>query len=120
MKKILIIEDNAEIRENTAELLELNKYQVLTAETGYGGFELAKMHRPEVILCDMLMPGTDGEKFLMLAKADPMVNTIPVIFFSAGSIAPGMQQTFENNAKDYLRKPFTEEELLKSIRKALQ
>lgn len=119
MKKILIIEDNSEIRENTSELLELNNYQVLAAETGNTGFELAKEHRPELILCDMMMPGTDGEKFLKLAKEDQSVQGIPIIFFSAGSILPALQQTLINGANAYLQKPFTEEELLKSIRKVL-
>ena len=107
MKKILIIEDNSEIRENTSELLELNNYQVLAAETGNTGFELAKEHRPELILCDMMMPGTDGEKFLKLAKGDQYVQDIPIIFFSAGSILPALQKTLIKGANAYLQKPFT-------------
>jgi CheY-like chemotaxis protein len=119
MKKILVIEDNPEIRENTTELLELNNYIVVSAETGKTGFELAREHRPELILCDMLMPGTDGHEFLRLAKGDQNVSHIPIIFFSAGFLLPELQQLLTNEANAYLKKPFTEEELLQSIRNAL-
>ena len=119
MKNVLIIEDNPEIRENTTELLELNNYNVIAAESGIIGFELAKDHLPDLILCDMLMPHADGEEFLRLAKGDHHVKYIPVIFFSAGSILPDLQKTLVNGASAYLQKPFTEEDLLESIRKVL-
>ena len=119
MKNVLIIEDNPEIRENTTELLDLNNYNVIPAESGIIGFELAKDHLPDLILCDMLMPHADGEEFLRLAKGDHHVNHIPVIFFSAGSILPDLQKTLVNGASAYLQKPFTEEDLLESIRKVL-
>ena len=63
MKRVLIIEDNAAIRENTAELLELNRFSVLTAENGQTGFELAKTNVPDIILCDMMMPTLPGDMF---------------------------------------------------------
>ena len=119
MKNVLIIEDNPEIRENTTELLELNNYKVLAAESGESGFALAKEYRPELILCDMLMPRGDGREFLRLAKEDQHVSHIPVIFFSAGSILPELQKTLVNGASAYLQKPFTEEELLASIHNVL-
>src|SRR5664279_1245194 len=92
MKKILIIEDDMAIRENTAELLELNKYNVFTAENGHKGFELAKKHQPDIILCDMMMPETDGQQLLKLVKEDNLTNEIPLIFFSAGSLPSKIQQ----------------------------
>jgi len=119
VKKILIIEDNDEIRENTAELLELNHYDVFTAEEGGEGFKLAKKHEPDLILCDIMMPETDGRKFLKLARNDEMVRDIPLIFFSAGTVAPDVQRVLINSADGFLRKPFTEEELLKAVKKFL-
>lgn len=120
MKKILIIEDNEEIRENTAELLELNNYKVMVAGNGYIGYQLAKKHSPDLIFCDMMMPETDGREFLKLAKHDSTVGDIPLIFFSAGSFYPELRKGLINASSGYLQKPFTEEELLTTIKKALE
>ena len=119
MKKILIIEDNDEIRENTAELLELHDFDVFTAEEGGEGFELAKKYGPDLILCDIMMPETDGRRFLRLAKNDVMVREIPLIFFSAGTGPAELQKALVKAADGFLRKPFTEEELLKAVKKFL-
>ena len=117
MKKILIIEDNEEIRENTAELLGLHNYFVFTAHEGGQGFELAKKHEPDLILCDIMMPETDGRRFLKLARNDDVVRDIPLIFFSAGTAAPEVQTSLAKASNGFLKKPFTEEELLKAIGK---
>lgn len=119
MKKILIIEDNAEIRENTAELLELNNYKVIVAENGNTGFQLARKHTPDLILCDMMMPETDGQEFIKLAKQDSAVRDIPLIFFSAGSFSPELPKGFKKATNGYLQKPFTEEQLLAIIKMGL-
>lgn len=119
MKKILIIEDNDEIRENTAELLGLHNYDVFTAEEGGEGYELARKHEPDLILCDIMMPETDGRLFLRLAKNDKMVRNIPLIFFSAGTGSPEVQRALIKAANGFLQKPFTEEELLKAVDKFL-
>jgi CheY-like chemotaxis protein len=119
VKKILIIEDNDEIRENTAELLGLHNYNVFTAEEGGEGFELAKKHEPDLILCDIMMPETDGRRFLKLARNDRMVRDIPLIFFSAGTGSPEVQKALIKAANGFLQKPFTEEELLKAVKKFL-
>ena len=117
MKKILIIEDNDEIRENTAELLQLHDYDVFTAEEGGEGFEMAKRVEPDLILCDIMMPETDGRKFLRLARNDKAVRDIPLVFFSAGTAAPEVQRSLSKAANGFLKKPFTEEELLRAISK---
>lgn len=119
MKKILIIEDNAAIRENTAELLELSNYDVLTADSGYAGFELAKKYNPDIILCDMMKPETDGRKFLKLADEDNTVRNIPLIFFSSGYPISEVQSGLIKGTNEYLQKPFTEEQLLESIKRSL-
>ena len=118
MKRVLIIEDNAAIRENTAELLELNKFSVLTAENGQTGFELAKTSTPDIILCDMMMPDTDGRQFLKLVKEENSTANIPLVFFSAGSLSPEVQEQLVSGKDGYLKKPFTEEDLLNAVRKA--
>jgi CheY-like chemotaxis protein len=117
VKKILIIEDNDEIRENTAELLGLHNYNVFTAEEGGEGFQLAKKYDPDVILCDIMMPETDGVRFLKLARNDRTVRDIPLIFFSAGTALPDVQKRLSKASDGFLKKPFTEEELLKAIRR---
>lgn len=119
MKKILIIEDNDEIRENTAELLELHDFEVFTAEEGGEGFRLAKKHEPDLILCDIMMPETDGRRFLKLARNDDAIRGIPLIFFSAGTGPAELQRHLIRAADGFLRKPFTEEELLKAVGKFL-
>jgi len=119
MKNILIIEDNAEIRENTAELLGLSDYSVLIAENGDEGFILAKKHKPDAILCDMMMPASNGREFLRLAKNDTVVGEIPFVFFSADSASAEIKKGLVKGAAGYLRKPFTEQQLLDTIKKAL-
>ena len=118
MSKILVIEDNKEIRENTAEILELNGYNVLTAENGNVGFALAKNHTPDLILCDIMMPETDGRAFLKLAKGEFGVRNIPIVFFSAGS-SPELQKELIDGKNKYLKKPFTAEDLLVIIKDGL-
>ena len=120
MKKILVIEDNTEIRENTVEMLELNNYKVFSAKNGNIGFQLAKKHHPDLILCDMMMPDTDGREFLHLAKNHPAIRKIPLIFFSAGSPLPDIKKKLIKEADDYLEKPFAEEDLLHAIEMALE
>lgn len=118
-KTILIIEDNEEVRENTAELLAIYQYNVLTADNGEIGFLLAKDKKPDVILCDMVMPKTDGHGFLKLARNDSIVSGIPVVFFSAGTLPVGRQQQLIQSANGFLKKPFLQEELLAMLEAAL-
>ena len=119
MKKILVIEDNREIRENTVELLELSSFHVLSASNGRTGFQLAKQYLPDLILCDMMMPETNGWDFLKMAKADDLTHTIPLIFFSAGSFIPEMRNLMIEKSDQYLAKPFTTDELLAAVRNGL-
>jgi CheY-like chemotaxis protein len=119
MKKVLIIEDDVAIRENTAELLEVNRYNVFTAENGLHGFTLATKHFPDVILCDIMMPGTDGQEFLKLIKEDDLTREIPIVLFSAGQLPPKIQQQLAPGKDGFLKKPFSEEGLLTAIENSL-
>jgi CheY-like chemotaxis protein len=118
MKKVLIIEDNIAIRENTAELLELNNFRVLTAETGREGYESAKKYLPDVIIYNMTMPEMDGENFHNLLRNEPVIKNIPFVYLADGFLSPEFRRHDGNGA--YLQKPFTEEKLVLIITKALQ
>src|ERR1700712_3459421 len=118
MNKVLIIEDNREIRENTAEILELNGYHVCTVENGSAGYKSARSYQPDVILCDIMMPETDGLEFMRLVKADLVINDIPIIFFSAGT-SPELQKELVDGKNACLKKPFSEQELLLVIKDGL-
>ena len=120
MKTILVIEDNPEIRENTVELLQLHNYEVMSAENGGIGFQIAKENLPDLILCDMMMPETDGRQFLNLAKAHEKLQHIPIVFFSAGTPAIEIQKGLIKESKGFIKKPFSEHELLEVIKRELK
>lgn len=120
MIRILIIEDNSTIRENTAELLELEGYSTLTASNGRTGLEKIKLHIPDLILCDLRMPEMDGFTVLKHLGEQPGLKRIPFIFFSAKSEKKEVNQGIDAGADDYLTKPFELEELLASIEKCLK
>jgi CheY-like chemotaxis protein len=120
MKTILIIEDDDAVRENTAELLDVHDYDVITANNGRSGFALAKDRHPDLILCDMMMPETDGRTFLRLAKADEEIKDVPLVFFSAGTLPAKDQANLVKQADGFLKKPFFEEDLLHIVRTVLQ
>lgn len=115
-RKILIIEDNFDIREGTAEILELTgRYEVLTAENGKIGVDMATKHLPELILCDIMMPELDGYGVLyMLSKNETTMN-IPFIFLTAKTERTDVRKAMEMGADDYLTKPFDDIELLNAI-----
>ena len=117
MKKvILIIEDNFEIREGTAEILSLTgAYEVLMASNGKEGVDMALKHRPDLILCDIMMPELDGYGVLyMLGKHDATAD-IPFVFLTAKSERADLRKAMEMGADDYLTKPFDDVELLNAI-----
>jgi CRP-like cAMP-binding protein len=115
MKKILLIEDNAEVRENTSEILELAKYVVVTAENGKVGVEMAMKEKPDLIICDIMMPLLDGYGVLHLLSKQPETATIPFIFLTAKTERTDIRKGMEMGADDYLTKPFDDIELLNAI-----
>jgi len=120
MKTILIIEDNNEVRENTAEIIELANYKVLTAENGKTGAELAKANKPDLIICDIMMPELDGYGVLHILSKDPATATIPFIFLTAKSEKDDFRKGMKLGADDYLTKPFDDLELLNAIETRLK
>ena len=119
MKTILVIEDNDEIRENTSEMLELAHYRVLTSKEGSSGYQIARQYNPDLILCDIMMPETDGRTFFRMAKSDELIKNTPIVFFSAGS-AQDVQNDLKKIADGFLKKPFTEQELFSKINSVLE
>lgn len=114
-KIILIIEDNHDIRESTAEILTLADYQVYTAENGKKGVELAISKNPDIILCDIMMPELDGYGVLYMLSKNEQTAGIPFIFITAKSERTDMRKGMEMGADDYLTKPFGDMELLNAI-----
>lgn len=115
MKKILLIEDNPEMRENTAEILELAKYSVLTAPNGKEGVKLAKQEMPDLIICDIMMPELDGYGVLHMLSKDSDTAVIPFIFLSAKAEKSDLRKGMSMGADDYLTKPFDDMELLSAV-----
>jgi CRP/FNR family transcriptional regulator, polysaccharide utilization system transcription regulator len=120
MKKILLIEDNSEIRENIAEILSLANYQVLEAEHGKAGVELAKKEKPDLIICDIMMPQLDGYGVLHMLSKNPETSSIPFIFLTAKSEKEDFRKGMNLGADDYLIKPFDDLELLDAVEMRLK
>jgi len=119
MKKLLLIEDDVTVRENTAELLELSNYNVITASNGKLGIETAKQEVPDIIICDIMMPEIDGYGVLEALSKNPSTLNIPFIFLSAKTEHKDIRKGMDLGADDYLTKPFEEEELLSAIESRL-
>ncbi|MEO6722215.1 MAG: response regulator [Ferruginibacter sp.] len=115
MKKILIIEDNLEVRENTAEIVELANYEVISAENGKIGVELALKEKPDLIVCDIMMPVLDGYGVFHLLSKHNETASIPFIFLTAKSEKADFRKGMEMGADDYIMKPFDGIELLHAI-----
>lgn len=117
---ILLIEDNNDIRENTAEILELANYKVSTAENGKVGIEKALENKPDIIVCDVMMPVLDGYGVLHLINKNENLSGIPFIFLTAKSERSDFRKGMEMGADDYVTKPFTDIELLNAIESRLK
>jgi CRP-like cAMP-binding protein/ActR/RegA family two-component response regulator len=115
MKKILLIEDNAAMRENTAEMLELANYEVVTAENGKVGVDKAKTEAPDLIICDIMMPELDGYGVLYYLSKSPETASIPFIFLTAKAEQSEVRKGMNMGADDYLTKPFEEMDLLSAV-----
>lgn len=115
MKKILVIEDNLEVRENIVEILSLSNFKVVEAENGKQGVELAMQELPDLIVCDIMMPVLDGYGVLHMLSRNATTASIPFIFLTAKSEKSDFRKGMESGADDYLTKPFDGSELLNAI-----
>src|SRR6187401_1294023 len=114
-KTILVIDDNKDIRENTAEILDLAGYKVTTAENGKKGVEAAIKEKPDIIVCDIMMPELDGYGVLHLVRKNPETQNIPFIFLTAKTERSDFRKGMEMGADDFITKPFEEIELLNAV-----
>ncbi|WP_017315858.1 hybrid sensor histidine kinase/response regulator [Mastigocladopsis repens] len=115
MHKILVIEDETSVRQNLLELLTYEDFNVIAAENGRIGVQLAQEEIPDLIICDVMMPELDGHGVLNTLRQQPTTAAIPLIFLTAKSDKTDFRQGMELGADDYLTKPFTRAELLAAI-----
>lgn len=114
-KSILIIEDSADVRENTTELLELAGYKIFTATNGKEGLEAAKINKPDLVLCDIMMPILDGYGVIRAFENIPEMAGTPFIFMTAKSERSDIRKGMDLGADDYLTKPFSGDDLIRII-----
>jgi DNA-binding NarL/FixJ family response regulator len=115
MKKILVIEDEPEMRRNITALLRYKEYTPLAAENGRLGVELARREKPDLILCDVMMPELDGYGVLRELQADAALALIPFIFLTAKGEKDDLRCGMNLGADDYLTKPVANNELVQAI-----
>ncbi|YAF94240.1 MAG: response regulator [Nodularia sp. CChRGM 3473] len=115
MKKILVIEDDINVRHNILDLLYAEEFHAIEAENGSLGLQLAQTEIPDLIICDVMMPELDGYGVLKALRRNPITAIIPLIFLTAKSEKTDFRQGMELGADDYLIKPFTRAELLAAI-----
>lgn len=115
MKKILLIEDNLDVRENTAEILALSGYNIITAPNGKIGVQKALENDFDLVICDIMMPELDGYGVLRILSKNPKTSSIPFIFLSAKAEKQDFRRGMQLGADDYLTKPFDDVDLLDTI-----
>ncbi len=120
MDKILVVEDNREVRENLIELLSGTGHKTVSATNGMEALEVAKKEHPDLILCDIMMPIMDGLEFYSeIKKLDTFAN-VPVIFLTAKADLEYQDRALSLGVDDYIIKPFNAAELLKRIEARLE
>ncbi|HET6999663.1 MAG TPA: response regulator [Puia sp.] len=120
LSSILVIDDNKDIRENTAEILDLAGYKTFTAENGKKGVEIALKEKPSLIVCDIMMPELDGYGVLHLIRKNPETEHMPFIFLTAKSERTDFRKGMDMGADDYITKPFEDLELLTAVEMRLK
>ncbi|NND31532.1 MAG: response regulator, partial [Saprospiraceae bacterium] len=120
MAKVLIIEDNSDVRENIAEILELADHDVTTAEDGKIGVEKALETTPDIIVCDVMMPELDGFGVLRILSKNTKTADVPFIFLTAKSEQEDFRKGMGLGADDYITKPFDDVELMDAIEMRLE
>lgn len=120
MVRILVIEDEKEIRENILQILRLNNYEALGVDNGKIGLKSALKTPPDLVICDIMMPEMDGYEFITKLRQEEKTVITPCIFITAKVDKQDIRLAMKLGADDYLTKPFTPEELLEAIEARLQ
>ena len=115
MSKILVIEDQDDIRSIICEILTAEKFNVIEAEDGHIGVLLAQEELPDLVICDIMMPEFDGYSVMTQLRQNPYIQSTPFIFLTAKASKTDLRLGMELGANDYLTKPFTRDELLESV-----
>jgi DNA-binding NarL/FixJ family response regulator len=115
MKSILVIEDDASYRNAIELILHMEGFEVRVSDNGVSGLAMLRVKRPDVILCDIMMPGMDGHSVLEILKRDTTVADIPFIFVTALDNRFDVRRGMYEGADDYLSKPFTPDELISTV-----
>lgn len=119
MTKILVVEDEATIRDKLITVLGFEGFEAIGAADGRAGVDLAIAESPDLIVCDIMMPELNGYGVLRELRANPLTAAIPVIFLTAAASRADMRKGMELGADDYITKPYTVEELLAAVRTRL-
>ena len=111
MQTILVVDDDELVSRTLQRALKLYDYQVMVAHSGADGLHLARRHQPDLLVLDVLMPGTDGFQVCRQVRGDPLLKDVPILFLTAKSKDEDKIEGFRAGADDYLSKPFNMQEL---------
>ncbi|MBC7917363.1 MAG: response regulator [Rhodoferax sp.] len=111
MAQILVIDDEAPLRQNLARFLRMEGHQVMEAGDGQDGFAMAQAQRPALVFCDVMMPRMNGMQVLAALQGDDALRSVPFIFVSASAEPERLHEALGLGAKGYLTKPFSFEQL---------
>jgi two-component system, OmpR family, phosphate regulon response regulator PhoB len=119
MRKILIVDDQAEVRELVEVTLEVEDYEIFTAENGEKAIEIAKTEKPDLIIMDVMMPGIDGLEATRRIKSDPELNNCKIIMLTAKGQKDDVEEGYKSGADEYFTKPFSPLELIRKVEEVL-
>ena len=120
MNTVLIIDDDPDYRKFLGELLQPPAWHVIEAEEGNAGIELAKLHRPAVVLCDLMMPGCNGFQVCRALRSDDSLRQTRIVITSGRQFESDRQAAFKAGADEYITKPIEPGRLVASVRRALE
>ncbi|NEQ43528.1 MAG: response regulator [Leptolyngbya sp. SIOISBB] len=120
MTKLLVIEDEAGIRDSMVDILQAEDYIVESASNGQEGLQILEEFHPDLVICDVMMPVLDGHKVLQQIRQNPQTQTLPFIFLTAKADKTDFREGMDFGANDYITKPFTHDELLGTIQSRLK
>ena len=119
MAKVLVIEDEAPLRATLRRILSAENYRVVSAADGDEGIRCVLEHQPDLVICDILMPGTDGFGVLAALRSRPETAAVPFIFLTASADKEDLARGLQKGANEYVTKPFKIADLLAAVKRLL-